>query len=108
MNTNIVAQATGVGGWMSVFSPSKRDAFINKYHTEILMVFILVLFAITTGLLSYRIIQLKSIASGIFIKANYEKIINGQLTTRDFKIMQDINMSTDDIFKQKQDFDDRY
>ena len=117
MNTN--TSLTGSGETISaqvsgtIYSPinifrSKRDAFINKYYNEIGIVFTLVLFAFTVGLLSYKIYQLKSIASGIFIEANYDRIIDGKLTPRDFKIMKDIDMSPYNIFKQKQEFDDRY
>ena len=104
--TNISAQVSGtfpvIGGL------SKTDAFINKYYTEIIMVFMLLMFALVIGAFTYKVTELKSIASGIFIEANYDRIIDGKLTPRDFKIMKDIDMSPDNLFKQKEAFADRY
>ena len=72
------------------------------------MTFMLLMFAITVGAGVYKVMELKSIASGIYIEANFDRIINGQLTPRDFKIMKDIDMSPDNLFKQKEAFADRY
>jgi hypothetical protein len=104
--TNISAQVSGT--FPDIGGLSKRDAFINKYYTEIIMVFMLLMFALAVGAGAYKISELKSIASGIYIEANYDRIIEGKLTPRDFKIMKDIDMSPDNLFKQKEAFADRY
>lgn len=117
MNTN--TSLTGSGATISaqvsgVISPSfdiklsKREAFINKYYTEIIMVSMLLMFALSMVACAYRVAELKSIASGVFIEANYDRIIDGKLTPRDFKIMKDIDMSPDNLFKQKEEFSERY
>ena len=106
--TNISAQVSGTMNSPAIVGLNKRDAFINKYYTEIIMVFMLLMFALVIGAFTYRVIELKSIASGIFIEANYDRIIDGKLTPRDFKIMKDIDMSPDNLFKQKEAFADRY
>ena len=106
--TNISAQVSGTMISPAIGGLSKRDAFINKYYTEIIMVFMLLMFALVIGAFTYKVTELKSIASGIFIEANYDRIIDGKLTPRDFKIMKDIDMSADNLFKQKEAFADRY
>ena len=106
--TNISAQVSGTFNPPAIGVLGKRDAFINKYYTEIIMVFMLLMFALVIGAFTYKVTELKSIASGIFIEANYDRIIDGKLTPRDFKIMKDIDMSADNLFKQKEAFADRY
>jgi hypothetical protein len=106
--TNISAQVSGTINSPAIGGLSKREAFINKYYVEIVMVFMLLMFAIAVGAGAYKISELKSIASGIYIEANYDRIIDGKLTPRDFKIMKDIDMSPDNLFKQKEAFADRY
>ncbi len=107
--TNISAQVSGTfNPLVTMGGLSKRDAFINKYYTEIIMVFLLLMFTLVIGAFTYKVTELKSIASGIFIEANYDRIIDGKLTPRDFKIMKDIDMSADNLFKQKEAFAERY
>ena len=106
--TNISAQVSGTINSPAIVGLNKRDKFIDKYYVEIVMFFMLLMFAIAVGAGAYKISELKSIASGIYIEANYDRIINGQLTPRDFKIMKDIDMSADNLFKQKEAFADRY
>ena len=106
--TNISAQVSGTMNSPAIVGLNKRDIFINKYYVEIVMTFMLLMFAITVGAGVYKVMELKSIASGIYIEANFDRIINGQLTPRDFKIMKDIDMSPDNLFKQKEAFADRY
>jgi hypothetical protein len=106
--TNISAQVSGTINSPAHVGLNKRDIFIDKYYVEIVMFFMLLMFAIAVGAGAYKISELKSIASGIYIEANYDRIINGQLTPRDFKIMKDIDMSPDNLFKQKEAFADRY
>ncbi len=106
--TNISAQVSGTINSPLTIGLSKKDAFINKYYTEIIMVFMLLMFVLVIGAFTYKVTELKSIASGIFIEANYDRIIDGKLTPRDFKIMKDIDMSADNLFKQKEAFADRY
>ncbi len=115
MNTNISQTGSGAnisaqfsGSIISPTTVSKRDAFINKYYVEIIMSFMLFMFMLTVGAGVYKVMELKSIASGIFIEANYDRIIDGKLTPRDFKIMKDIDMSPDNLFKQKEAFAERY
>ncbi len=107
--TNISAQVSGtINSPATMGIRSKRDAFLDKYHVEIIMVFMLLMFVLVIGAFTYKVTELKSIASGIFIEANYDRIIDGKLTPRDFKIMKDIDMSPDNLFKQKEAFADRY
>ena len=105
---NISAQVSGTINPPLTIGLSKKDAFINKYYTEIIMVFMLLMVTLLVGAFTYKVTELKSIASGIFIEANYDRIIDGKLTPRDFKIMKDIDMSPDNLFKQKEAFADRY
>jgi hypothetical protein len=106
--TNISAQVSGTMNSPGIVGLNKRDIFIDKYYVEIVMFFMLLMFALAVGAGAYKISELKSIASGIYIEANYDRIIDGKLTPRDFKIMKDIDMSPDNLFKQKEAFADRY
>lgn len=107
--TNISAQVSGtINSPATMGIRSKIDAFLDKYHVEIIMVFMLLMFVLVIGAFTYKVTELKSIASGIFIEANYDRIIDGKLTPRDFKIMKDIDMSADNLFKQKEAFAERY
>jgi hypothetical protein len=108
MNTN--SNLSGVGGVIVNAPVAKKDwnAFITKHETEILMGFVcfLTLVLVTAG--AYKINQLETIAQGIYIDANYDKMLMGQLNTRDYKIMKSINLNPDNITQQRNDFIERF
>jgi hypothetical protein len=109
MNTN--SNLTGVGGVGNVTVPSaKKDlnAFVTKYETEIMMGFVCFLTFVLVAAGAYKINQLEIIAQGIYIDANYDKMLMGQLNTRDYKIMKSINLNPDNITEQRKDFQERF
>ena len=59
--TNISAQVSGTINPPAIIGLSKRDAFINKYYTEIIMVFMLLMFALVIGAFTYKVTELKSL-----------------------------------------------
>jgi hypothetical protein len=107
MNTN--SNLSGVGG-VVVNAPVKKDwnAFIAKHEIEILMGFVCFLTLVLVSAGAYKINQLETIAQGIYIDANYDKILMGQLNTRDYKIMQSINLNPDNVTEQRKDFIERF
>lgn len=107
MNTN--SNLSGVGG-VVVNAPVKKDwnTFITKHETEILMGFVCFLTLVLVAAGAYKINQLETIAQGIYIDANYDKILMGQLNTRDYKIMQSINLNPDNVTEQRKDFIERF
>jgi hypothetical protein len=115
MNTNSnltgVGGVGGVGGVCNVTVPSaKKDlnAFVTKYETEIMMGFVCFLNFVLVAAGAYKINQLETIAQGIYIDANYDKMLMGQLNTRDYKIMKSINLNPDNITEQRKDFQERF
>ena len=112
MNTNSnLTGVGGVGGVCNVTVPSaKKDlnAFVTKYETEIMMGFVCFLTFVLVAAGAYKINQLETIAQGIYIDANYDKILMGQLNTRDYKIMKSINLNPDNITEQRKDFQERF
>ena len=112
MNTNSnLTGVGGVGGVCNVTVPSaKKDlnAFVAKHETEILMGFVCFLTFVLVAAGAYKINQLETIAQGIYIDANYDKMLMGQLNTRDYKIMKSINMNPDNITEQRKDFQERF
>ena len=112
MNTNSnLTGVGGVGGVCNVTVPSaKKDlnAFVTKYETEIMMGFVCFLTFVLVAAGAYKINQLETIAQGIYIDANYDKMLMGQLNTRDYKIMKSINLNPDNITEQRKDFKERF
>ena len=89
---------------------AKKDlnAFVTKHETEIMMGFVCFLTFVLVAAGAYKINQLETIAQGIYIDANYDKMLMGQLNTRDYKIMKSINMNPDNITEQRKDFEERF
>ena len=112
MNTNSnLTGVGGVGGVCNVTVPTaKKDlnAFVTKHETEIMMGFVCFLAFVLVAAGAYKINQLETIAQGIYIDANYDKILMGQLNTRDYKIMKSINLNPDNITEQRKDFQERF
>lgn len=112
MNTNSnLTGVSGVGGVCNVTVPTaKKDlnAFVTKHETEILMGFVCFLTFVLVAAGAYKINQLETIAQGIYIDANYDKMLMGQLNTRDYKIMQSINLNPDNVTEQRKDFIERF
>jgi len=112
MNTNSnLTGVGGVGGVCNVTVPSaKKDlnAFVTKHETEIMMGFVCFLTFVLVAAGAYKINQLETIAQGIYIDANYDKMLMGQLNTRDYKIMKSINLNPDNITEQRKDFQERF
>ncbi|MFM6944986.1 MAG: hypothetical protein ACKOXV_06900 [Bacteroidota bacterium] len=108
MNTN--SNLTGFGVVDNVTAPVKKDwsTFVIKHETNIFIGIMCFLAFFATACFSYKINQLETIAQGIYIDANYDRILMGQLNTRDYKIMQSINLDTDNITQQRKDFIERF
>lgn len=108
MNTN--SNLSGVGGVIVNAPAVKKDwnAFVAKHETEILMGFMCFLTLIGVACFGYKINQLETIAQGIYIDANYDKMLMGQLNTRDYKIMKSINLNPDNITEQRKGFIERF
>ena len=112
MNTNSnLTGVGGVGGVCNVTVPTaKKDlnTFVTKHETEIMMGFVCFLTFVLVAAGAYKINQLETIAQGIYIDANYDKMLMGQLNTRDYKIMKSINLNPDNITEQRKDFKERF
>jgi hypothetical protein len=108
MNTN--SNLSGVGGVIVNTPVVKKDwnAFVAKYEIEILMGFMCFLTLVAVACFGYKINQLETIAQGIYVDANYDKILMGQLNTRDYKIMKSINLNPDNITEQRKEFIERF
>lgn len=108
MNTN--SNLSGVGGVCNVTAPVKGNwsAFVIKHETNIFIGIMCFLAFFATACFSYKINQLETIAQGIYIDANYDKMLMGQLNTRDYKIMNSINLNPDNITEQRKDFIERF
>lgn len=87
---------------------SKISSFVNNHPNEFLMCFLLVLMIAVFSIMTMEIENQKSIARGIFIESKFQKIMSGELSLEDYKIMKEIDFKSDNVMEQLDAFKKKF